>query len=125
MPTWLQIVVPIVTAFLGFALGRLNGVLDRRRARREAEKSRAPVFTLAPYRKDRYQLINSGTARATGIDFEFDGKPLVRLPDQRELAPDESVVLMLSGSMQVPKPHQIRVTCNELSAPQILPVPAS
>ena len=110
--------MPICTAILGFVTGRLGGVLDRRRERREIEMSRAPSFTIEPYGTGQYRIVNSGTATATGIGIVLDDGVRQWLPKERELAPNESAIIVTTN-----KVHQVRVLCNELAQAQFVPVP--
>ncbi|TKG57950.1 hypothetical protein [Prauserella endophytica] len=130
MPVWLQIVLPIVTAGVGFGLGRLGGALDRRRERRDTEAARAPVFEFTWVGGHRYRVMNVGDASASGIrlhfdDERFEAQNVVDMPDPvPALQPGESFTFMMVGTMGLPLPHQIRLFCDELPDGKPLPVPA-
>lgn len=118
MPVWLQVVLPFSTAAVTFVLTRTGGVLDRRRQRKEIERSSAPSFVIDCFGDEQYRLTNCGDAPATNIGLVLDDGVVRWLPANRQIAPQESAIMVFTT-----KVHQVGVMCSERPLAQIVPVP--
>jgi hypothetical protein len=86
-----------------------------------------PAFNLEFVRGHAYRLRNTGAIAATGVSVSPEGLPVVanRLPRDVVIEPFRSTeTFILQGAMGAPLPGEIAVTCNELSNPVVIPIPA-
>lgn len=134
MPVWLQVVLPLFTAVLGFGFGRLSKVLDRRQERKDAqellakaEKNRKPRFLVDHVRGELYRLVNVGDLGASGVHFDDKDESLAQIsgrPERIQLGIKASHEFYICLTDQLPMPSRLLVACDQLDEPEPVSIPS-
>ncbi|MEU7785587.1 hypothetical protein [Amycolatopsis sp. NPDC049159] len=137
MPVWLQVTLPIFTAFLGgsvgFGFGRLNSALDRRQGRREieaarrkADRERLPAFKVEHVSNALYRIVNVGDKDATAVHFSDRDESYAQIqsrPERIRLDIGSAYEFGIATADALPLPGRLLVMCDEFDEPKPVRVP--
>lgn len=117
---WFDLIKIGVTAVIAFLAGRVSKRLDRRLDRKDAEAKRAPAFELEHVSGQRFRLVNTGDADATGVTLDLAGhaEGLTRdVPRGIDLPAGAGHSMILGATGSTRRPDQYSVSCDQLPNP--------
>ncbi|WP_410596500.1 hypothetical protein [Amycolatopsis sp. lyj-23] len=133
MPVWLQIVLPVFTAVLGFGLGRLSKALDRRQERKDeqalqakAEEARKPRFVVEHVRGELYRLVNVGERDASGVYFDDKDESFTQIggrPERIQLGVRAAHEFNICVTDQFQMPSRVLIICDQFDEPEPASIP--